>query len=72
MDEVTKRKIESSLTTNPKLKRMYQKHRSLDDQVTELDRRAFLTEAEEFKLKRLKFEKLKVAEELSDCIRAAA
>jgi uncharacterized protein YdcH (DUF465 family) len=72
MDEVTKKNIESSITKNPKLKRIYQKHRSLDDQVSALDRRTFLTEAEEFKLKKLKLEKLKTAEELNQMIRAAA
>ncbi len=56
--------LEELVTLNPKLKKLVEKHTKLDQLVSELNQRFFLTAEEEKKLKILKFKRLKIKEEI--------
>ena len=60
--ELIEEKIKSS--QNPKLKKLYADHKSLNEKVEKLSTKTFLTEKEQVELKKLKNQKLDELEEM--------
>ena len=54
---------------NEEFARIYQKHRKLDEEVTELEERRFLTPDEELREKQLKKDKLRLKDKMAEMIR---
>ncbi|RMD84293.1 MAG: DUF465 domain-containing protein [Candidatus Dadabacteria bacterium] len=65
MDHIDPAILELALKHDSEIKRLYDEHRRLDREITEIDSRAYLTETEEFEIKVLKKKKLRVKEELT-------
>ncbi len=54
---------------NDEFRRLYQEHRELDNQLTELSRKHYLTPEEEVEEKRIKKEKLQRKDRIAEMIR---
>ncbi|MGE5239970.1 MAG: YdcH family protein [Chloroflexota bacterium] len=54
---------------NDEFRRLYQEHRELDNQLTELSRKHYLTPEEEVEEKRIKKEKLHRKDRIAEMIR---
>ena len=54
---------------NEEFARIYQKHRQLDEEVTALEERRYLTPDEELREKQLKKDKLRLKDKMAEMIR---
>ena len=54
---------------NEEFARIYQKHRKLDEEVTALEERRYLTPDEELREKQLKKDKLRLKDKMAEMIR---
>lgn len=54
---------------NEEFRRLYQDHRDLDNQITELSRKHYLTPEEEVEEKRIKKEKLLLKDRIAEMVR---
>lgn len=68
IDQIDQALIEKAVASNVQIKRLYHYHRNLDEKISALDSRGFLTETEKLKMKQLKKEKLRGKDELQKLI----
>ena len=54
---------------NEEFARIYRKHRELDDKVTELEERRYLTPEEEIQEKKMKIDKLRLKDKMAEMIK---
>lgn len=54
---------------NEEFKRIYQEHRNLDSQLSEFNKKAYLTSEEEVEIQRIKKEKLYKKDKIAELIR---
>lgn len=71
MDSADKELLVAAMDSNYELKRLYDEHCRLNDEVARLERRGFLTESEKLELKRLKRDKLKGRDQMLRIARAS-
>lgn len=71
MDSADKELLVAAMDSNYELKRLYEEHCRLNDEVAKLERRGFLTESEKLELKRLKRDKLKGRDQMLRIARAS-
>ncbi|MDI6801561.1 MAG: DUF465 domain-containing protein [Thermodesulfovibrionales bacterium] len=62
--------IEALKKGNEEFRRLYQEHRELDSQLSELNKKAHLTSEEELEAQRIKKEKLYKKDKIAELIRA--
>ena len=68
MDQQMLEQLESIRKDHPEVDSMVKEHKALDDKVTELSDKAFLTPEEDLELHQLKKEKLRIKDELENLI----
>jgi hypothetical protein len=68
MDQHVQDQLEALRKTDPEVDTLVRKHRSLDEQVTSLSEKPFLTPEEDVELHRLKKEKLRLKDKLEAVI----
>ncbi len=54
---------------NEEFARIYKKHRDLDDRITELEERRYLTPEEEIQEKKLKKDKLRLKDKMAEMVK---
>ena len=72
MEHQDRSMIEELMKENQALKRLYERHRQLDEEVSRVERKSFLTTLEESELKRLKRAKLRGVDEMMKMVAAIA
>ena len=68
MESADRERIELAAQNNQSIKRLYDEHKFLDDKISNLETRRFLSPKEENELKTLKKKKLRGKEQLLELI----
>lgn len=68
MDRHVQEQLESLRKSDPEVDALVREHRTLDEQVTDLASKAFLTPEEDVELHRLKKEKLRLRDRIEEVV----